>query len=54
MFDSVVCQISEEFAEGFGSVEGMAAYQLLDFEKPQIHVGYVTCYAHVTERNKVA
>jgi hypothetical protein len=53
MFDSLVCEISEQFAKRFRSVERMAAYQLLDLEKSRLDGGYVTCHTHLTEGNKL-
>jgi hypothetical protein len=30
-------------------VQGMAVYQLLDFQKARLNGGYVTCYTHLTK-----
>jgi hypothetical protein len=52
MFNSLLCEISQQFAKGFRPMEGMAVYELLNFEEPHVCVGYVTRYTHLTERNK--
>src|SRR5215469_7583907 len=53
MLDGMIGEVPEKFAERLRPVKSMAVNQLLNFKKSRFNGGYVTCYTHLTQVNKV-
>ena len=52
MLDGMITEIFEELTERLRAVQGMTVDQLLNLQK-RLGFGYVTCYTHLTKRNKL-
>jgi hypothetical protein len=53
MLDGLISEVPEKLAKRLRPVKSMAVNQLLNFKKSRFNGGYVTCYTHLTQVNKV-